>query len=60
MARAKPARKNAAIKPESRPSPWHINVNEDWLATAVGLLLILYIRLGNVTVDWPIFEWFKK
>lgn len=58
MARAKPARKNAAIKKEAKPSPWHIS--EDWLATAIGLALILYIRLGEVTVDWPIFEWFKK
>ncbi len=39
-------------------SKWRIS--EDWLATAIGLGIVLFIHLGDITVKWPLFEWFKK
>jgi hypothetical protein len=54
MARAKkPVKKTSENVPKWR-------ISEDWLATAVGLAIILIIRLGEVSVEWPLFEWFKK
>lgn len=55
MTKKQHARKKAAQSPASQ---WPIT--EDWLATAVGLAIILLIRLADISVDWPLFEWFKK
>jgi hypothetical protein len=40
------------------PAKWRLS--EDWLATVFGLVVIVLVRLGDLTVKWPLFEWFKK
>ncbi|MBI5959282.1 MAG: hypothetical protein HY866_11140, partial [Chloroflexi bacterium] len=51
MARTKPTQKTSGT--EVQPSR---RISEDWLATALGLAMILLIYLGDITVKWPIFE----
>ncbi len=54
MTRAKPRKKSAAAAtPKAK-------LSEDWLATAIGVVLILLVRFADFNVKWPLFEWFKK
>lgn len=37
-----------------------LRVSEDWLAVAIGLLLVAVAALGLVVrVPWPLFGWFS-
>lgn len=51
--------KKQHARPQKAPAPkWF--VTEDWLATGIGLVLILLLRVADFSVEWPLFEWFKK